>query len=44
MDKSGKGCQEFPSKIFCLTLKKNFVEEPFCGVLQGSSRSEKVHE
>ena len=43
MDKSGKGYQEFPSKIVCLTLKKNFVEEPFCGVFRKVSVSEKVY-
>ena len=30
MDKRGGGYQDFPSKIFCLTVLKNFVEEPFC--------------
>ena len=30
MDKRGGGYQDFPSKIFCLTVLKNFVEEPLC--------------
>ena len=30
MDKKGEGeYQDFPSKIFCLTIPKNFVGEPF---------------
>ena len=28
--RGGGGYQHFPSKIFCLTVLKNFVEEPFC--------------
>ena len=28
MDKKGE-CGEFPSKMFCLTVPKHFVEEPF---------------
>ena len=31
MDKRG-GYQDFPSKIFCLTVRKNFMGEPFCAV------------
>ena len=30
-------------KIVCLTVPKNFVEEPFCGVFQKISGSEKVY-
>ena len=30
MDKRGGGeCQDFPSKVFCLTVPKNFVGQPF---------------
>ena len=29
MDKKGGEYQNFPSKIFCLTVPKNFVVEPF---------------
>ena len=35
--------QDFPSEIFCLTVPKNFVEEPFCAVFQKISGSEKVY-
>ena len=31
-----------PSKIFCLTVPKHSVEEPFCAVFQKISGSEKV--
>ena len=30
-------------RIFCLTVPKLFVEEPFCAVLQNFSGSEKVY-
>ena len=46
MDKEGGGGREyhnFLSKIFCLTVPKNFVEEPFCAVFQKISGSEKVY-
>ena len=46
MDKRGGGGREyhdFLSKIFCLTVPKNFVEEPVCAVLQKISSSEKVY-
>ena len=43
MDKRGGGkYQDFPSKVFCLTVPKNFVGEPFCAVFQEISGSEKV--
>ena len=29
-DKRGGGYHDFLSKLFCLTVPKNFVEEPFC--------------
>ena len=29
MDKRGGGYQDFPSKVFCLTVPKIFVGEPF---------------
>ena len=35
--------QAFPSKVFCLTLRKNSVGEPFCAVFQKISGSEKVY-
>ena len=33
----------FPSKTFCLTVPKHFVEEPFYAVFQKISVSEKVY-
>ena len=42
MDKKGE-YQNFPSKIFCLTVPKNFVREPFRAVFQKISRGEKVY-
>ena len=41
MDKKGE-CGEFPSKMFCLTVPKHFVEEPFCAGFQKISDCEKV--
>ena len=35
-------CHDFPSKTFCLTVQKYFVEETFCAVVQKFSGSEKV--
>ena len=35
-------CHDFPSRIFCLTAPKHYVEEPFCAVFQKFSGSEKV--
>ena len=35
--------QAFPSKTFCLTVPKSFVEEPFCAAFQKSSASEKIY-
>ena len=29
LDKNGGGCQDFPSKVFCLNLPKDFIEESF---------------
>ena len=37
-------CHDFPSKIFCLTVPKNFVGEPFCAMFQKISGGEKVYE
>ena len=34
---------DFPSKFFCLTAPKHFVEEPFYSVFQKISGSEKVY-
>ena len=39
----GREYHDFPSKIFCLTVPKNFVGEPFCAVFQKISGSEKVY-
>ncbi len=36
-------CQDFPSKIFCFTAPKHFVEEPVCAVFQKISSSEKIY-
>ena len=33
----------FSVEIFCLTVPKNFVEEPFCAVFQKIFGSEKVY-
>ena len=41
MDKKGEG-GEFPSKMFCLTVAKHFVEEPFCAGFQKISDSENL--
>ncbi len=35
--------QDFLSKIFSLTVPKNFVGQPFCAVFQKFSGSEKVY-
>ena len=44
MEKKGEGeYRKFPSKNFCLTVPKLFVEEPFCAVFQKISGSEKVY-
>ena len=46
LDKRGGGGREyhnFLSKSFCLTVPKNFVEEPVCTVFQKISGSEKVY-
>ena len=42
MDEKGE-YQIFPSKIFCLTVPKHSVEEPFCAVFQKISGSENVY-
>ena len=31
---ASEGCHNFQSKLFCLTVPKNFEEEPFCAVFQ----------
>ncbi len=33
-------CQDFPSKLSCLTKLKNFVGQPLCAVFQKISGSE----
>ena len=45
LKKGGREYQEFPWKVFCLTVPKSLVgEQPFCAVLQKTSGSEKVLE
>ena len=39
----GGGYQDFPSKIFCLTVPKNFIVGTFCAVFQKISGCEKVY-
>ena len=41
MDKKGE-CGEFPSKMFCLTVPKHFVEEPLCAGFHKISDSENL--
>ena len=36
-------CHDFPSKIFCLTVTKHSVDEPFSAVFQKISCSGKVY-
>ena len=36
-----KGCQDFPSKIFCLTMPETLAKELFCVVFQKTSGNEK---
>ena len=46
MDKRGGGgkeCHYILSKIFCPTVPKKFVGEPFCAVFQKISGSQKVY-
>ena len=44
MDKKGGEYHNFPSKILCFTVPKNFVGNPFCAVFQKISGGEKVSE
>ena len=37
------GYYSFPSKFFCLSVPKVFVDEPFCAVFQKISGGEKVY-
>ena len=39
----GREYHDFLSKIFCLTVPKNFIGEPFCAVFQKISGSQKVY-
>ena len=41
MDKRGSDYHDFPSKLFCLTMPKNFAGEPFCAVFLKISGSQK---
>ena len=43
MDKREGQYQDFPAKIFRLTVPKHFLEEPFCAGFQKTSDSEKVY-
>ena len=43
LDKRAGKYQDFPAKIFCLTVPKLFVEEPFYAVFQKISADEKVY-
>ncbi len=43
MDKRGGEYQDFLSRIISLTVPKKFVGQPFCGVSQKVSGSEKVY-
>ena len=38
-----KGVSQFAVEIFCLTVPKVFVDEPFCPAFQKISGSEKVY-
>ena len=35
-----KGCQDFPSKMFCLTMPETLSKEPFCVAFQKTSGSQ----
>ena len=39
----GREYHDFPSKLFCLTVPKHFVEEPFCAVFQKISGIKKFY-
>ena len=41
MDKREGGVSRIPLKIFCLTVRKNALGEPFCAVFQKISGSQK---
>ena len=43
MDKREGDVSKIHSKIFCLTVPKNFAGEPFCDVFQKISGKEKVY-
>ena len=36
-----KGCQDFPSNFFCLTMPETLAKESFCVVFQKNSGIEK---
>ena len=38
---ASKGCHDFLSNVFCLSVPKKSVEEPFCAVFQNISGDEK---
>ena len=43
MDKRVREVSRFPSKVFCLTVPKHIIKEPFCAVFQKISGGEKVY-
>ena len=43
MDKMDGEVSRFPSKLFCLTVSKNIVAEPFCALFQEVSGSQKFY-
>ena len=43
LDKRGGDRQDFLSEIFCRTVPKSFIAEPFCAVLQKFSGSDKAY-
>ena len=41
--RGGGEYQDFPWEVFCLTVPKKLVGEPFCAVFQNISGNEKVY-
>ena len=39
----GRGLHDFPSKLFCLTVPKLSLREPFCAAFQKISGSEEFN-
>ena len=40
---ASKGCHDFLSKFFCLTVPKKSVQQPFCAVFHNISGDEKEY-